>query len=166
MLRICIEKSALHAFAVIKYIAAHEMASMFVVPHDSSSGCDARFDLVYEPGGYWAGPGGNARCAKHWRPPLLIVIRKPSLKSAPIAKSDVPDEVVVKAGNTPNRRRIHRKKSAITHEATRTSVINHNANQIQTTVGLLIEPVRKETRCRLRVDQFRPKELNFARENR
>ena len=99
-----------------------------MVPRDSGRGCGARFGLVYEPGGYCAGPGGNERCASRWRLPLPIVIREASLTSTPIAKSDVPGEVVVKAGNASNRWRIHRNKSIITHEATRPSVINHNAN--------------------------------------
>ena len=86
-----------------------------MVPRDSSRGCGARFGLVYEPGGCWAGRGGIERCANHWR--LARKITQPSLPSTPIAKSDVPGEVVVKAGNTPNRWRIHRNKSTGLHLA-------------------------------------------------
>src|SRR5580704_12087773 len=54
-------------------------------------------------------------------------------RSTPIAKSDVPGDVVVKAGNTPKRWLIHRNKSTIAHEVTITSVIDQNASELQVT---------------------------------
>jgi hypothetical protein len=46
---------ALHVFRLIKYVAVHEMATVFMVPRASSRGLGTRSDLVYESGGCWAG---------------------------------------------------------------------------------------------------------------
>jgi hypothetical protein len=65
--------------------------------------------------------------------------------STPTTKSDIAGDVIVKAGNTPKRRRIDRNKTTITHAAARTSVKNHNANQFKATVDLLIKSMRKRS---------------------
>jgi hypothetical protein len=85
--------------------------------------------------------------------------------STPIGKTDVPGDVIVKARQTPQWRRVDRNKSPIAHEMTRANVKDHNPVELEIAVSLLIKSVRKETGSRLRVDQFRPKTLDLARED-
>jgi hypothetical protein len=54
-------ESALHAFGLLKYVAAYEMATMFIFPRTSSCGGGALFDLVYGPGGCRACRRGTER---------------------------------------------------------------------------------------------------------
>jgi hypothetical protein len=54
-------ESALHAFRLFKYVDAYETATMFMVLRAYSCGLGARFDLVYDPGRYWACRRRNER---------------------------------------------------------------------------------------------------------
>src|ERR1700674_282140 len=85
-----------------------------------------------------------------------------TLASRPIAKSDVPGNVIVKTGNTPKRWRLDCNKFAIAHEMTGTSVKDHDAFEVQNTEGA---PVGKIGTRRLRIYQFHPKVLDLAGEN-
>ena len=82
--------------------------------------------------------------------------------SRPIAKSDVPGNVIVKTGNTPKRWRLDCNKFAIAHEMTGTSVKDHDAFEVQNAEGA---PVGKIGTRGLRIYQFHPKVLDLAGEN-
>jgi hypothetical protein len=84
--------------------------------------------------------------------------------STPIGKTDVPGDVIVKTRQTPQWRRVDRNKSSIAYEMARTDVKDHNPMEVKIAVSLLIESVRKEAGSRLRINQFRPKTLDLARE--
>jgi hypothetical protein len=54
-------ESALHAFPLFKDDAAYETTTNFMVSRADRGGWSACFDLVYEPGGYWAWRRGTER---------------------------------------------------------------------------------------------------------
>src|SRR5271165_637768 len=83
--------------------------------------------------------------------------------SAPISKSDITGDIVIETGDPPKWWRIDRNKPTITHEIACTSVVDHNAFKLQVTEASA--PLGEKAGGRLGVDQFRPKQLNLAREN-
>src|SRR5262249_836461 len=82
--------------------------------------------------------------------------------SRPIAKSDVPGNVIVKTGKTPKRWRLDCNKFAIAHEMTGTSVKDHDALEVQNTEGAAVGKIGARG---LRIHQFYPKVLDLAGEN-
>jgi hypothetical protein len=96
------------------------------------------------------------------RQSLIKVWLEPSLTlaSRPIAKSDVPGNVIVKTGNAPYRRRIDWNKSGIAYEMTRADVKDHDAFELQITVAAPSIASRG-----LRMVQFRGKAMDIPREN-
>jgi len=84
------------------------------------------------------------------------------LASRPIAKSDVPGNVIIKTGNTPKRWRLDSNKLAIAHEMTGTSVKDHDAFDVQNTEGAAVGKIGTRG---LRIYQFHPKVLDLAGED-
>jgi hypothetical protein len=87
---------------------------------------------------------------------------EPSFTSTPISESNIPGNIVVETRDSTKWRRIDRNKATIAHETARTSVVNHNAFELQVTEASAL--LGEKAGRRLGVDQFRPKQLNFARE--
>jgi hypothetical protein len=54
---------ALHTFRLIKYVAVHEKATVYVVPRTARCGRGIGFKFLYEPGGRWSGRGRTERSA-------------------------------------------------------------------------------------------------------
>jgi hypothetical protein len=91
-------------------------------------------------------------------------LRQPeSLYLAPISKTDVPSDVIVKTREMAQWRGVDRDKSAITHEMTRTSVKDHDPTKFQIAVSLALHSVGKEIGSLHGVDKFRPMILRLPR---
>src|SRR5580704_1606553 len=54
-------ESALHTFRLIRYVSGDEMETIFLVLGAFSCGRCTHFDILHEPGGYWAGRGRTER---------------------------------------------------------------------------------------------------------
>jgi hypothetical protein len=82
-----------------------------------------------------------------------------------LAPTYVPCDVGAESGYGSAGRSINGDVALIANEAACSGVKDHNPKELQIAVGVVLHPVREEAGCRLRVNQFRPQVLNFAREN-
>ena len=82
-----------------------------------------------------------------------------------LSPADISRDVRPESCHTSARWSVNGYVALIADEASRFGVVDHYAEELQVTVCATLNSVRKETCCRLRVDQFWPKVLNLAREN-
>jgi hypothetical protein len=82
-----------------------------------------------------------------------------------LAPTDISCDVGAESSHASARGSINRNVALVADEVARSGVKDHNPPELQIAIGVILHPVREEAGRCLRVDQFRPQVLNFARKN-